>query len=69
MARFYLSGETWYSGAMPKTIPKRPHPGRRGDPISLAPLTPEQAIRGVFQIKPADVRRIVASKPGRKGKR
>jgi hypothetical protein len=36
--------------------------------VRLAPLTPEQAIRGMFQIKPEDVKRIVASKPGRKKK-
>jgi hypothetical protein len=42
--------------------------GRRGDPVSLHPLSPEQAISGMFKIKPADVKRIVASKPGRKKK-
>jgi hypothetical protein len=42
--------------------------GRQGDPVSLHPLTPDQAIRGIFQIKPADVKRIVASKPERKRK-
>ena len=36
--------------------------------VRLAPLTPEQAISGMFKIKPADVKRIVASKPGRKRK-
>lgn len=44
------------------------HSGRRGDPVSLAPLTPEQAIQGIFKIKPEDVKRIVGSKPG-KGKK
>jgi hypothetical protein len=43
----------------------KPRSGRRGDPISLHPLTPAQAICGMFQIKPEDVKRIVASKPGR----
>lgn len=48
---------------------KQPKPsGRRGDPVSLHPLTPEQAIGGMFKIKPADVKRIVASKPGKKKK-
>jgi hypothetical protein len=42
--------------------------GRRGDPVSLAPLTPEQAITGIFKIKPEDVKRIVASKPEKKRK-
>jgi hypothetical protein len=40
----------------------------RASNVRLAPLTPEQAIRGMFQIKPEDVKRIVASKPGRKKK-
>jgi hypothetical protein len=44
-------------------------PGRRGLAVSLHPLTPEQAIQGIFQIKPEDVRRIVASKPGGKPKK
>jgi hypothetical protein len=34
--------------------------------VRLHPLTPEQDIRGMFQISPKDVRRIIASKPGRK---
>jgi hypothetical protein len=37
--------------------------------VSLAPLTPEQAITAVFKIKPADVKRIVASKPGNRKKK
>ena len=41
----------------------------RASNVRLHPLTPEQAIRGMFQIKAADVKRIVASKPGRKKKR
>jgi hypothetical protein len=40
----------------------------RSSNVRLAPLTPEQAIRGMFQIGPADVKRILASKPGRKKK-
>src|SRR5688500_17728212 len=52
-----------------KTSSKASTSSRRGDPVSLAPLTPEQALRGMFQIKPADVARIVASKPGAKRKR
>jgi len=47
-------------------MPKKPHPGRKGDPVSLYPLTPDQALRAVLQIKPADVKRIIASKPGKK---
>ena len=46
--------------------PKKKHPGRGGNNVSLHPLTPEQAIRGIFQIKPEDVRRIVGSRPGRR---
>ena len=34
--------------------------------MSLAPLTMDQAVDAIFQIKPADVRKILASKPGKK---
>jgi hypothetical protein len=47
---------------------KKPPSGRRGDPVSLHPLSPEQAIRGMFQISPKDVARIVAKRPGKKKK-
>jgi hypothetical protein len=49
---------------MSKSKANLPHPGRGGNNVSLAPLTPDQAISGMFKIKPADVKRIVASKPG-----
>ena len=48
-------------------IPKRA--GRRGNPVSAHPLTPDQLVRGIFKIKPADVAKIVASKPGKKAGR
>jgi len=51
--------------------PYNPNPaGRKGNPVSAAPLTMNQLIDGVFKIKSSDVKRIVASKPGktRKGK-
>ena len=48
--------------------PARKHPGRRGDPVSLHPLSADQAISLMFQIKPADVRKIPAKRPG-KGKK
>jgi hypothetical protein len=44
------------------------HPGRRGLSVSAAPLTADQLVRGIFKISPADVKRIVASRPGRKKK-
>lgn len=47
------------------TKPKK-HPGRRGDPVSLAPLTMDKAVDAIFQISPKDVKRIVASRPGKK---
>jgi len=40
--------------------------GPKGNPISLAPLTMDQAVEAIFQIKAADVKKIVASKPGKK---
>jgi len=59
-----------YNRKMPKTLKKRNTSGRRGDPVSLHPLKPDDAIRAIFQIKPADVKRIIAKRPGktRKGK-
>jgi hypothetical protein len=42
------------------------HLDRGDDPMSLAPLTMDQAVDAIFQIKPADVRKILASKPGKK---
>jgi hypothetical protein len=48
---------------MSKPTPKPAAPKRPR--LSLHPLTPEQAISGMFQIKPADVKRITASKPER----
>jgi len=41
----------------PKKDQKRS--GRRGDPISMAPLKPDQAIKAIFQISPNDVERIM----------
>ncbi len=40
----------------------------RMKPVSLNPLTPEQAITAIFQLKPEDVRRIVSNRPGKLGK-
>ncbi len=51
------------SGKTPK------HAGRGGNNVSLAPLSMDQAVDAIFQIKPKDVKRIVASRPGAKRKR
>lgn len=45
---------------------KKKHPGRAGDKLSAYPLTPEQLVQGIFKIAPEDVKKIVASKPGKK---
>ena len=42
---------------MAKKIPAKPHSGRRGDPVSLAPLTPDQALAGLLKVKLADVKK------------
>ena len=34
--------------------------GRAGDPVSLAPLTPDQALAGLLKVKPADVAKLEA---------
>jgi hypothetical protein len=41
----------------------RKTPGRRGDPLSAYPVTRERPVRVIFQNKPEDVQKIVASKP------
>jgi hypothetical protein len=53
---------------MPKKAvqPKPKRSGRRGDPVSLAPLSMNEAVDAIFQIKAADVKRVLASKPGKK---
>ncbi|HEY8748234.1 MAG TPA: hypothetical protein VIM11_09685 [Tepidisphaeraceae bacterium] len=51
---------------MPSKKPPKKHPGRRGDPISAAPLSADQLVSAIFKIKPADVKKILASKPGKK---
>jgi hypothetical protein len=49
------------------TKPQTPNPnGRKGDPVSIAPLSVDEFVDGMFKIKPEDVKRIVASKPGKK---
>lgn len=51
------------------TKPKATNPNcRKGDPVSAALLTMDQLVDGVFKIKAADIKWIVASMPG-KGKR
>ena len=39
---------------------KKRSPGRAGDPVSLAPLTPEQALAGLLKVKPEDVAKLEA---------
>jgi hypothetical protein len=55
-----------YRDGMSAIQTKSKRSGRRGDPVSLAPLKPDDAIRAIFQIKPDDVKRIVAKRPGTK---
>ncbi len=46
-----------------------PNPnGRKGNPTSIAPLTMDEFVEGMFKIAPKDVKRIVASKPGKRRK-
>lgn len=52
------------SNAKSDNAPKKKRSGRRGDPVSLAPLTMDQAVDAIFAIKPDDVRKVLASKPG-----
>ena len=48
------------AGAKPKRA------GRRGNNVSLAPLSPDDAMRAVLNISPADAKRINESRPGGK---
>jgi hypothetical protein len=38
----------------------------RGDPVSIYPLKPDDALRAVLQIAPAVVKEILASRPGKR---
>jgi hypothetical protein len=49
------------------TKPKIPNPnGRKGNPLSLAPLTGDQALAAMLRIKTADVKKIQAATPRKK---
>jgi len=34
------------------------HPGRGGNNVSLHPLTPDQALKGLLSLSPADAKRV-----------
>jgi hypothetical protein len=54
------------SHIMPNEEPGNPKAsGRRGGPVSLAPLSMDEAVDAIFQIKPADVKKVIASKQGK----
>ena len=55
---------------MSKNPAKRPHPGRKGNALSLAPLTVEQALAAALRVNPADVKKLEEqeAKGKRKGK-
>ena len=38
----------------------------RASNLSMAPLSMDEAVDAIFAIKPADVKKVVASKPGKK---
>jgi hypothetical protein len=52
---------------------QKTHSGRRGDPVSLAPLTGDEALAAALRVKPADLRKLEAAeaklKAGKKKKR
>lgn len=51
------------------SIHKPKHTGRGGNNISFYPLTPDEAIKGILSISPADAKRIrESSKPKYKRK-
>jgi len=51
------------------TKPHNPNPaGSKGRPVSLHPLSTDDAVRAILAIKPDDVKRIIAATSA-KGKR
>jgi len=48
---------------MPKKSAKR-RSDPRGDPVSLAPLSMNEAVDTIFAIKSSDVKKVIASNPG-----
>jgi hypothetical protein len=49
---------------------KKPHPGRRGDPVSLHPLTLDQAMGALVRVKLSDVKKLEAKeRAAKKSKR
>jgi hypothetical protein len=50
-------------------MPKKPHPGRRGDPVSLHPLTLDQAMGALVRVKLSDVKKLEAKERAGKKKR
>jgi hypothetical protein len=51
---------------MPSKSDKPKRSGRRGDPVSLYPLTPDQALAGLLRVKPADVKKLEAEEASAK---
>jgi hypothetical protein len=55
-----------YDAEMAKKLRNRNPNGRKGNPISAAPLTMGRLVDGMFKIKATDVKRIVASNAGKR---
>jgi hypothetical protein len=50
--------------------PHNPNPaGRKGVPVSLAPLTGDDALAAALRIKPEDVKKIQAATPRKKSRK
>ncbi len=45
---------------------KTSHPGRRGNAISLAPLTLDEAMGAALRVKPADLKKLEAAEAASK---
>lgn len=52
----------------PPVESRKTHPGRRGVAVSLAPLTPDQALTAALQIKPENLKKVEETEKQRKGK-
>jgi hypothetical protein len=49
--------------------PKSPHSGRRGNSISLAPLSADQALAAALKVKLSDVQKLEAEERAAKAKK
>ncbi len=45
---------------------KSSHSGRRGDPVSLSPLTPDEALAAALRVNPEDMKKLEQKEKAKK---